>query len=346
MTSTTAPLAAKTFLSLPALAGRLAALLLVVPALVTTGMADVEEITRANGTVLLNNPAEKTVEVHVGGSHFTTYHYGDQRHIPFLWPVLGEGGVGMTRNFPMAKDQPASEDHPHHCSLYLTYGAVNGHDFWHVGRGQPGVIRTAKLQTGAEGHCAWIRTRNHWVAVKDERVLMEEDRELRFRGIGKSGRLIDITSTFHATAGDVTFGDSKEGMLALRIRPEIDGEHGGVLTNADGVQGEKKVYGKPSPWMDYSGKVAGHGVRGIALMDHPDNFRPAQWHVRNYGLAALNPFGRKSVAKLEDGRYTIEEGDSLTLCYRIYVHSGDHEEADVAAVYRAYSEDKEGPGAD
>ena len=289
---------------------------------------------------LKNDPAQKTVEVHVGGEHFTTYHYGGQRHVPFLWPVLAEGGVGMTRNFPMAVDEPASEDHPHHISLYLTYGALNGHDFWHVGRGRPGVIRTAKIETGdGEGH-GWIRAHNHWLSQRDDKLILEEVRELRFHDSETSGRVFDFISTFKATQSDVEFGDSKEGMLAFRIRPEMDGERGGVLTNAEGRQGEAAVYGKPSPWMDYTGTIAGHGQRGIALFDHPDNFRPVQWHVRNYGLAAANPFGTRSVAGLEDGRHTLKEGESLTLRYRFYIHSGDHEEAQVADKYEAYVNDE------
>lgn len=292
------------------------------------------------GVVLKNDPAAKTVEVHIRGEHFTTYHYGETQHLPFLWPVNAEGGVGVTRNHPMGKDEPAVEDHPHHCSLYLTYGAVNGHDFWHAGRGRTGVIRTAKLETGDGEDFAWIRAHNHWLSKTDDKLILEEVRELRFHDTEPSGRLFDFISTFKATQGDVEFGDSKEGMLAFRIRPEMDGDHSGVLTNAGGKQGESEVYGKPSPWMDYTGTIAGHGKRGIALFDHPDNFRPVQWHVRNYGLAAANPFGTRSVARLEDGRHTLKQGESLTLRYRFLIHSGDHQQADVAGHYQRYLDDE------
>jgi hypothetical protein len=292
------------------------------------------------GVTLKHDPLEKTVEVHVRGEHFTTYHYGGQRHVPFLWPVFAEGGVGMTRNFPMAADEPPSIDHPHHCSLYLTYGDVNGHDFWHVDRGRPGVIRTVKLETGDDNGFSWIRAHNHWLGRNDGALMMEEIQELRFHDSETDGRLFDLVTTFKATPGDVTFGDSKEGMLAYRIRPEIDGDRAGILTNASGQQGESNVYGKPSEWMDYTGVIEGHGKRGIALFDHPDNAPPAQWHVRNYGLVGLNPFGRRSVAKLADGRHTIKQGGSLTLRYRFYIHSGDHEEADVAGKYAEYVKDE------
>jgi len=290
------------------------------------------------GVVLKNDTESSIVTVTIGGEHFTTYHYGGERHVPFLWPVMAEGGVGVTRNFPMGKDVPAIEDHPHHVSLYLTYGSLNGHDFWHVGRGRAGTIKTVDLQIGQGEGFAWIRAHHHWVA--GEKIVMEEIRELRFHDGPASARVFDFISTFKATHGDVTFGDTKEAMLAVRMRPEIDGERGGTLTNAEGRQGEAKVYGTPSPWMDYTGTVEGHGKRGVAIFDHPSNIRPGYWHVRDYGLASINPFGRRSVGRGENGAHTIPDGESLTLRYRFLIHSGDHEEADVTAHHARYLADE------
>lgn len=290
-----------------------------------------------NHVKLEHNTETKTVDVHIRGDHFTTYHYGGRYHMPFLWPVIGEGGTGLTRNFPMGKDEPAINDHPHHLSLYLTYGDLNGVDFWHANRENSGRIVVVEVETGATTHYRWIRTRNQWRADRDGNpIIMEEDRELRFHDGPASCRWFDIITTFHAVHGEVTFGDTKEGMLAVRMAPALDGDRGGVLTNAHGQQGEANVYGKPSPWMDYTGRIEAHGKRGIAIFDHPKNPFPAQWHVRNYGLAALNPFGTRSIAKLADGDHILPQGQSFTLRYRILVHGGSHQEAGVAGHYAGY----------
>ncbi len=128
--------------------------------------------------------------------------------------------------------------------------------------------------------------------------------------------------------------------MAFRIRTDIQGDRAGVLTNAGGKQGERQVYGTPTPWMDYSGPISGHGKMGIAMFDHPQNLRPGYWHVRDYGLAAVNPFARRSAGGGEDGSYTLKHGESLTLRYRLLIHTGDAETGDVAAHYQKYIDDK------
>lgn len=284
---------------------------------------------------LAHDPAKGEIAVHVRGEHFTTFHYGEAVRTPFLWPVQAEGGVGVTRNFPMGKDDPESTDHPHHRSLHLTFGDVNGYDHWHKER-----IATKSVETGLADKYAWIRALNEWLTPEGE-ALLRETHELRFHDTPASGRFIDFVSTLTAAGQDVIFGDYKEGFLAFRIRPEIQGNRAGVLTNAEGRQGERNVYGTPSRWMDYSGPIKGHGVRGISIFDHPGNLRhPVAWHVRDYGLAAANPFGMRSVAgKEEDGSYELKQGESVTFVYRVYVHSGDVNEARVAEEYEAFAKD-------
>ncbi|MEM8712264.1 MAG: DUF6807 family protein, partial [Planctomycetota bacterium] len=62
----------------------------------------------------------------------TTLHCGPDVRVPHFWPLHGPGGVEMTRAFPMEKGRPGeSSDHPHHRSLWVAHGDVNGHDFWH-----------------------------------------------------------------------------------------------------------------------------------------------------------------------------------------------------------------------
>lgn len=299
------------------------------------GLAPSSTIAESPRVELEHDSAKGEIEVMIRGEHFTTFHYGDDVRTPFLWPVNAEGGVGVTRNFPMGEDEPTSTDHPHHRSLHFTFGDVNGYDHWHKER-----IVTRFIETGAAEGYAWIRSHNEWLTTDGEPVL-SETQELRFHDTPPSARMIDVLSTLKAAHEDVTFGDYKEGLLAIRIRPEIQGNRAGVLTNAEGKQGERNVYGTPSKWMDYSGPIDGYGVRGISIFDHPSNLRhPVAWHVRDYGLAAANPFALRSVAgKEEDGSYELKKGESLSFLYRVYVHSGDVKEGGVAEKYEDFAKD-------
>lgn len=280
-----------------------------------------------------------TIAVYIRDEHFTTYNYGDNVRIPFLWPVHAEGGVTITRNFPMGEDEPVEgrKDHPHHVSLWTAFGDVNGFDTWHRT-----PIRTQSIVVESGDALGVIRAHNVW-CDSDGAPQVDEIREYRFYDGPAGVRFIDQTIAFVAAHGAVTFGDDKEGLVAFRIRPEIQGNEAGVLTNAEGMQRERRVYGTPVPWMDYSGPIEGVGNRGIALFSHPGNFRPPCWHVRDYGLFAANPFALSDVCRLdEDGSYTLAEGENLTLLYRYFVHSGDVEEAGVA---RRYSDFAKGPKA-
>ena len=278
--------------------------------------------------------AEQQAEVHVRDEHFTTYQFADDSRIPHLWPMYAEGGVTITRNFPMGKDEPVeSTDHRHHKSFWIAFGDVNGYDNWHRV-----PILTQKVEAGSGDAYGWIRAENVWPDADGEPIV-DESREYRFYDTPASARIFDQKITFTASYGDVTFGDDKEGLVAFRIRPEIQGRNAGLLTNFEGNQGERAVYGTPGPWMDYSGPIEGVGYRGIALFSHPSNLREPAWHVRDYGLAASNPFAMSDVARLgEDGSYVLEEGETLTFLFRAYIHTGDVEQADVAGQYKAFAE--------
>jgi len=148
----------------------------------------------------------------------------------------------------------------------------------------------------------------------------------------------DIT----VTAGDkpVTFGDTKEGSMGVRVASSMDVTGGkGHILNSQGDK-DAATWSKRADWVDYWGPVAGKTV-GIAMMDHPTSFRhPTYWHVRDYGLFAANPFGVHDFVKgaaEHAGDYTIPPGGTLVLRYRILLHEGDAQDARIADVAAAYA---------
>jgi hypothetical protein len=282
------------------------------------------------------------LRVEINGQLFTEYFYQDVPR-PYCYPLIGPGDVAMTRNWPM-KDPPGEEhDHPHHRSLWFAHGAINGHDFWSEQKDFGKTVHEDFLEVTSGSKEGVIRERNKWVAA-DGTVVCTDERTLRFYNPGRANeRLFDFEITLKASNGELTFGDTKEGTMAVRLaetmRLKGKGKVGkGHIVNSAGVR-DGQTWGKRAEWCDYYGPVEGKTV-GIAIFDHPQNPRhPTWWHVRDYGLFAANPFGQHDFESLPDkaaGNLIVPAGQSVTFRYRLYLHKGDDQQAKVAEKYKQY----------
>lgn len=280
------------------------------------------------------------IEIRIDNEHFTTYVHSNENFKPYLWPVYGEGGMRMTRDWPMG-EQEITTDHPHQKSLWTAYGNLNGVDLWAENPERAGYQRTDDISFGSGDAYGWIHSKNTWL-TNDRQPIVTETREYRFYASPPGMRLFDLTVVFTADHGDVLFGDTKEGGLAaVRMRDTVTEKagKGAVVTNAEGLTGAGNCWGLPSAWCDYSGPYEDGGVRGIAVFDHPTSFRhPSRWHVRDYGLMGANVFGLSDFTKgAENGDHTLKAGESMTFRYRFYVHTGDVNRAKVADRYADFA---------
>lgn len=287
--------------------------------------------------------AERTdrgVAVKVDGQLFTEYLTCSNTK-PILWPVIGPTGQPVTRTYPMGDKPDERQDHPHQRSIWFTHGDVNGVDFWDENPKKPnrGTTKHREFVAVESGPKATIVTRNDWLGP-DGKKMLEDERRLEF-GADSDSRWIDFDITLKATEGPVTFGDTKEGTMGVRIAEsvKVDAKKGGKIVNSEGLT-DAEAWGKQAAWVDYYGPV-GDQVVGIAFMNHPTSFRfPTYWHVRTYGLFAANPFGVKDFTRSEgaDGSYTIPAGESIRLKYRLFFHKGDEKEGKVAAAYKVFTD--------
>lgn len=277
------------------------------------------------------------LRIEIGGQLFTEYFYKDVPR-PYLYPVMGPGNLPMTRNWPLKEVPDEEHDHPHHKSLWFTHGDVNKVDFWADGADKGKIVhdRFVQLQSGKDAGV--IQARNKWVAP-DGKVVLTDDSTLRIYNRAND-RFLDFEVTLHASNGEVTFGDTKEGSMAIRLAEtmRLKGKVGkGHIVNSAG-QRDGDTWGKRAEWCDYYGPVNGETV-GVAIFDHPQNPRyPTWWHVRDYGLFAVNPFGLHDFEKKPagTGNLVIPAGQSVTFRYRFYFHRGNEQQADVAGRYLEY----------
>jgi Methane oxygenase PmoA len=291
------------------------------------------------------------VRVEIDGKLFTEYCYQGATHV-YFYPLIGPGGVKMTRDWPMQSPPGEAHDHPHQRSLWFAHGSVNGADFWSesasfTGTEKPhpvGAIRHVKfLEVKSGDEQGVIRDQLEW-AAPDGSTPLTSVQTLRVYERPETERLFDFEVVLTAGDKDVVMGDTKEGSMALRIAEsmrlshpkDVPGE--GHMVNDQG-QRDGDVWGKRASWVDYSGPVDGKTV-GIAFFDNPQNPRhPTRWHARDYGLFAANPFCEHQMDPTKPegaGDFKIPAGQSATFRYRILLHEGDAAQAKVADRYAEY----------
>jgi hypothetical protein len=297
-----------------------------------------------SGQVKITQQGGAKVAVEIDGKPFTDFYIGPDAPKPYLHPLRTADGKIVTRGFPMVKDIAGEPtDHPHHRGLWFTHGDVNGYDFWANEESQPGAgkgkgkVVLERVSKVAGGKKLGTITATFLWKIPSGDTLLVETRTMTFYS-DPYMRQIDFESTL-SPQQDVTFGDTKEGMFAIRLAPFLQEDHGGKMVNAQNKQGEKNIWGKRSEWVDYSGTLDGKPV-GIAILDHPSNPRPpTYWHARAYGLFAANIFGLRDFEndKSRDGSLTIRPGQPLRFRYRVLIHPGDSNQAGIRDAYTAWS---------
>ena len=277
---------------------------------------------------------DNAIDVTVDGRAFTTFRYGTDGFRPYFFPVLGPGGSPVTRG----ETSDNSSDHVHHRSLYVAYGEVNDVDVWAEGENSGRVVHQSFTDKSGGAAVGKIYTENDWVNKAGEK-LMSDRQNFRIYNTPDTGTIIDLDLTFIASAGDVYFGDTKEGgIISVRVNPSMNASDGGKIENAYGGANEGETWGKRAQWCDYSGIVEGTPV-GVAVFDHLSNPRyPTYWHVRNYGLMTTNIFGTGTFEgdQSKDGSYTLKSGEEMNFRFRVLIHAGDAATGQVAQKYHDF----------
>lgn len=301
------------------------------------------------------------ITVDIDGKPFTAFFIGGPNlNRPYLYPLKTASGKSVTRSFPAGQLPGETTDHPHHAGLFYGHGDVNGFNYWAIqnvaadawkpdaNMGRIVLDRVLSVKSGKES--GTIDAVLKWLKP-DGQTLLTETRKMVFHA-HPDLRIIDFEFDFAAVEKTV-FRDTKEGTFAMRVatpleeppvKPRADANapaRTGKLTNATGGEREAGVWGKQSPWVDYSGELDGQKV-GIVMMDHPGNPRhPTYWHSRGYGLHSINPFGVSDFLndKSKNGSLTLAPGEHVRFKYRVIVHQGAPRDK-IDELYKDYARTK------
>jgi hypothetical protein len=290
---------------------------------------------------------DNKIDVMIGQKYFTSYLYGgrpykllegadkrDQGFLakPVLFPVYSPSGIMVNRGYPLMEVEGETHDHPHHVGVFFSYGSngeINGEDFWGNTYAPPEIkhIKVTEM-TGGIGK-GTLSTCSHWIG-KTGKVLLEENRTMVFYG-GKDEYTVDFTIYLTAQDEKVVFGDTKEGMFAIRVAPWLREDKGtGRYLSSEGDESPvgENIWGKRARWVRLQGEKDGKVV-GVAIMNHPDSVNyPTYWHARDYGLFAANPLGQLAFQKgrkLENPQpynFTLQPGQSGLFKFRLIIYEG------------------------
>lgn len=305
----------------------------------------------AQGRISFKQGTQK-VDITIDGQPYATFHYEDKWLKPFLHTVRAATGTVVTRNYPMEKIAGESADHFWHHGIWYGHGDINGVDFWREFTGDPAEDAKFKLPIGRfvmKGKPRFKTSGSAGVLSADFDLMRPDKTSLgtirevyTFRRSG-SDHIIDAEITISADRGQaLKMGDTEEGSLGLRFEDSFKEDRGATIINSEGLKGTANVWGKRARWVDYSTSIKDEKV-GLSIFDHPQNPKhPTFWHARGYGLCGVNPFGEHDFYddKTRDGSLTIAKGKNLKFRYRVVIHPGLGNAADINRAFDSFAAGK------
>ncbi len=296
------------------------------------------------------------VNVSIEGKPFTTYLFGsDPAHPlkavgvrqtkPVLVPVYSPSGIMVTRAYPFWEVAGETKDHPHHMGIWFAVDRVGGddNDFW--GNSQnplPAILhqRIVKLKEG--NGTGELDVHSKWVGKKGG-ALLEEFRAMSFLAMDAHQYAIDFTIHLKPLVDEISFGDTKEGLFAIRVAEWLTEKETGRYLNSNGEKKEEGVWGKRANWVRLQGEKEGKKI-GILVLSHPSSVNsPAYWHARGYGCFSVNPLGQldfQIAHKLPNPQpfnLRLKRGEQALFRYRVIIYEGDYNSGQIEKLYQEYS---------
>ena len=256
------------------------------------------------------------LEIHIGDQPFATYiHDNAAIPRPFFANVHAPNGTRVTRAFPPGPEDDHGDMHP---GLWMSFGDLNGHDFWR-NKARTEHVRYVEAPQ-VHDNKGTFAVENAYVSPDGAAVATEI---VQYEIVVEDAFFLRWTSEFRPARKPLVFGDQEEMGLGVRLRPELSVASGsGVIRNDSGGENEAGVWGTASQYADYRGILNGEQV-GVTIVSHPENFRRPWWHARDYGLLVANPFGRNAMTGGEKSAITVAPDEVLRLRYGIAVYSNE-----------------------
>lgn len=247
------------------------------------------------------------------------------RRACYIHPLYGLDGQVLTEDFP--------EDHYHHRGVFWAWpGSSVGDrdlDTWHLTAKQ---VHQEILEQSANEDQAAVSARNVWVFPEEpDKPIIEE--HVRFTVLPENAdkRMIDFVLRFKNICDETVLikGKGNTGYGGINIRPDEAFKPMHFMAPGGPFEDDQTAY--ESPWADVSVETSEGTMAGVAIFQHPENaeYPDQKWIMRHYSfLGASWPHVKP---------YVLKPGEELALRYRLVVHRGSAQDADVERAFYEYA---------
>lgn len=245
----------------------------------------------------------------------------------YIHPVFSPAGVLLTDDYP--------PDHLHHHGIWAAWTRAEfegrSPDFWNMGDGT-GTVRPVALDTVFAGPVfAGLRARHAYVdlSAATPTTVLDEGWTIRVYAERSDGiRLFDL-EVVQTTAGasELRLPEYRYGGVGFRGHRQWNGEENAEFLTSEGMT-RSNGHGTRARWCHIGGTVDGR-VAGIAVLDHPNNFRSPQ----PMRIHPTEPFFNYAPSQLGD--WSIEPAAPYTARYRFLTYDG---EPDPALIERLWND--------
>lgn len=257
-----------------------------------------------------------------------------------VWQFNGVKGEGkpcfhpltLTNGTCITELRPA--DHPWHRGLWWSWKHINGVNYWEESKKtglSAGRTEVVTLKTVSNPDFSARFDMELSYHLPDKAPVMSETRSIAVSAPDAKGDyFIDWTATFTAGSEDLkldrtppkNFSGGYAGLSCRMSKACKDWTY----TGSGGSVGATNLYGSCAKWIDFSKSG------GIAIFDHPENMRhPTRWYP-NERMPFFSP------ALLFKEPYTLTAGKTLTLRYRIWMHSSSADKEALERVWKSFGE--------
>src|SRR5437764_759700 len=163
-------------------------------------------------------PGDQASVVRDGGE-IARYYFGKDLYRPFLYPLIGPSGRSLTR---MGHPRDPNT-HSHHNSVWISHHDVGGVGFWNDAKSSEGrIVHQKVLRYEDSDDEALIEVNNAWLdGAGRGRVLLDEQRAMRFRPLKGGQWLLVLDITLSAPKQPVTLGKTNFGFIGARMAKTI-----------------------------------------------------------------------------------------------------------------------------